>query len=142
MAWETLTRWERALERWQQALLEKAHPHQPVELLDALQHECDRHAVVCSESRVVAPNAYEVELDAKVHAELVRHGCGDVGEALADNLARHGVERGYEWAGPLTVHITPTPLPSGEQYRVYSSPMPYVRADAFPPESGPPPATT
>ncbi|MFF8279594.1 FhaA domain-containing protein [Streptomyces lateritius] len=135
MAWETLTRWERALERWQRTLLEKVHLRQPVELLDALHHECDRHAVVCSKSRVVVPNAYEVELDTGVYAELVRHGCGDVGEMLTDSLARHGLQKGYEWAGPLAVHITPTPLASGDLYRVYSSPMPHVRADAFPEES-------
>ncbi|MFF3320191.1 DUF3662 domain-containing protein [Streptomyces sp. NPDC003035] len=135
MAWETLTRWERALERWQRALLEKVHPHQPVELIDALHHECDRHAVVCSESRVVVPNAYEVELDTEVHEELVRQGRGDIGEVLTDNLARHGRQKGYEWAGPLTVRITPTPLAFGDPYRVHSSPMPHVRADAFPAES-------
>ncbi|MFF5970084.1 DUF3662 domain-containing protein [Streptomyces sp. NPDC012769] len=135
MAWDTLTRWERALERWQSAVVSRLRPtHEPVELLDALREECDRHAVVCSETRVVVPNAYEVELDAGVYEQLVRHGCGDVGELLTDNLARHGRRRGYEWAGPLAIHITPTPLPSGDPYRVHSSPMPHVRADAFPPE--------
>ncbi|MER7519504.1 DUF3662 domain-containing protein [Streptomyces sp. NPDC126499] len=135
MAWQTLTRWERALERWQSTLVSRLRPtREPVELLDALHQECDRHAVVCSESRVVVPNAFEVELDTGVFAELVRHGCGDVGVMLTDNLARHGRRRGYEWAGPLTVHVTPTSLPSGNPYRVYSGPMTHVRADAFPPE--------
>ncbi|MER5963512.1 FhaA domain-containing protein [Streptomyces sp. NPDC002057] len=103
-----------------------------VELLDALHRECDQHAVVCSESRVVVPNAYEVELDAQVHEELVRHGHGDVGEALTDDLARHGERKGYEWAGPLTVRVTPVARPPGDPYRVSSGPMPHVRADAFP----------
>ncbi|MET9956502.1 DUF3662 domain-containing protein [Streptomyces sp. NPDC006339] len=135
MAWETLTRWERALERWQSALVSRLRPtREPVELVDALHEECDSHAVVCSESRVVVPNAYEVELDTGVYAELVHHDCGDVGTLLTDNLARYGRRQGYEWAGPLTVHITPTPLPSGTPYRVHSVPMPHVRADAFPSE--------
>ncbi|GAA3387874.1 DUF3662 domain-containing protein [Streptomyces roseoviridis] len=135
MAWQSLTRWERALERWQSALVSRLRPtHEPVELIDALHQECDSNAVVCSESRVVVPNAFEVELDSRVFAELVRNGCGDVGVMLTDNLARHGRRQGYEWAGPLTVHVTPRPLPSGDPYRVRSGPMAHVRADAFPPE--------
>ncbi|MGA4957458.1 DUF3662 domain-containing protein [Streptomyces lavendulocolor] len=132
MAKGTLTRWERALERWQSALVSKALRHEPVELLDALRRECDGHAVVCSGTRVVVPNAYEVELDTRVHEELLRHGAGDVGQALTDALARHGERRGYEWAGPLTVRVVPADRPAGDPYRVGSSPMPHVRADAFP----------
>ncbi|MBT2441812.1 DUF3662 domain-containing protein [Streptomyces sp. ISL-36] len=127
-----LTRWERVLERWESALVPGSHRREPVELLDALRHECDSQAVVCSESRVVVPNAYEVELDARVHEELVRQGGGDVGEALTDHLARHGERKGYEWAGPLAVRITPTARRSGSPYRVSSIPMPHVRADDFP----------
>ncbi|QGV82166.1 DUF3662 domain-containing protein [Streptomyces ficellus] len=132
MAKGTLTRWERALERWQSALVSRAVHREPVELLDALRRECDDHAVVCSENRVVVPNAYEVELDAAVHEELLRHGCGDVGQELTDALARHGERHGYEWAGPLAVRIVPAAGPSADPYRVSSSPMPHVRADAFP----------
>ncbi|MFJ8667632.1 DUF3662 domain-containing protein [Streptomyces sp. NPDC093600] len=132
MARGRLTRWERSLERWQSALLSKARRREPVELLDALRRECDAHAVVCSESRVVVPNAYEVELDTKVHETLMRHGGADVGQALTDDLARHGERKGYEWAGPLAVRVTPTRRPSGDPYRVSSGPMAHVRADAFP----------
>ncbi|MFF8289538.1 DUF3662 domain-containing protein [Streptomyces sp. NPDC016309] len=132
MAKGTLTRWERALERWQSALVSKALGHDPVELLDALRRECDAHAVVCSESRVVVPNAYEVELDARVYQELLRRGGGEVGQELTDALARHGERHGYEWAGPLTVRITPATRPPDDPYRVVGSPMPHVRADAFP----------
>ncbi|MER7622981.1 DUF3662 domain-containing protein [Streptomyces sp. NPDC126503] len=134
MTWTELTRWEQTLERWQRALFSGGHDGRSVELIDALRHACDREAVVCSENRVVVPNAYEVELAADVHAELVRSGCGDVGEMLTDALARHGRQKDYEWAGPLTVRITPTDLPAGEPYRVSSGPMPHVRADAFPGE--------
>ncbi|WP_344073171.1 DUF3662 domain-containing protein [Streptomyces crystallinus] len=129
-----MTRWERALERWQSALLSKVHRQEPVELVGALHDECDSHAVVCSQARVVVPNAYAVELDTVVYAELVRHGCADVGEVLTDDLVRHGRRQGYEWAGPLTIRITATSLPPGDPYRVYSTPMPHVRADAFPTE--------
>ncbi|MFI8962775.1 FhaA domain-containing protein [Streptomyces sp. NPDC053493] len=134
MAWATLTRLERTLERWQSALFSRAHAHESVELVDALHHECDRQAVVCSEDRVVVPNAYEVELAADVYAELLGQGCGDVGVMLTDKIARHGRRKGYEWAGPLTVRVTAADLPAGAPYRVSSSPMPHVRADAFPAE--------
>ncbi|MFF7178559.1 FhaA domain-containing protein [Streptomyces sp. NPDC008121] len=129
-----LSRWERALERWQNGLLSRVRDEEPVELVDALRHECDDHAVVCSENRVVVPNAYEVELDAAVHEELQRRARRDVGEALTDELARHGERKGYEWAGPLTVRVIPAPRPADDPYRVSSSPMPHVRADAFPAE--------
>ncbi|MFF3286978.1 DUF3662 domain-containing protein [Streptomyces sp. NPDC003023] len=127
----TLNRWERALERRQDALVAKVVRDEPVELLDALRHACDTRAVVCSESRVVVPNAYEVELDAEVYEELGRGG-GRVGQALTDTLVRHGEENGYEWAGPLTVRVTPsTDIPNG-RYRVTSGVMPHVRAEEFP----------
>ncbi|MER5893347.1 FhaA domain-containing protein [Streptomyces sp. NPDC001876] len=132
MAKGGLTRWERALERWEGALVSRARRHEPVELLEALRRECDSRAIVCSESRVVAPNAYDVELDARVHEELVRRSGGNVGEALTDDLARHGERMGYEWVGPLTLRVSPADRPSGDPYRVSSSPMPHVRADAFP----------
>ncbi|GAA2941842.1 DUF3662 domain-containing protein [Streptomyces enissocaesilis] len=128
---EALNQWEQALERWQNALLAKVSHSEPVELLDALRRECDDHAVVCSENRVVAPNAYEVGIDDRIYEELVRHG-DRVGQALTDALARHGEEKGYEWAGPLTVRVIASAnLPDG-RYRVASRAMPHVRADAFP----------
>ncbi|MGW1725664.1 DUF3662 domain-containing protein [Streptomyces sp. NPDC002306] len=103
---------------------------EPVELLAALRRECDDHAVVCSKRLVVVPNAYDVELDATVHDELTRRG-SRVGQALTDNLARHAEHRGYEWAGPLTVHIARAPkLPNG-RYRVASRVMPHVSAREF-----------
>jgi hypothetical protein len=129
----TLSRWELALERKQDALLDKMFRKEPVELLDALRRECDDHAVVCSESRVVVPNAYEIELADSVHRELASRE-EELGQVLIDTLARHGDEKGYEWAGPLTVHITDTAsahLPNG-RYRVSSTPAPHVRADSFP----------
>ncbi|MET9800306.1 DUF3662 domain-containing protein [Streptomyces sp. NPDC006368] len=127
----TLSRWERALERWEKGLVAKVRHTEPVELLDALRRECDDHAVVCSENRVVVPNAYEVELAADVYEELAHHG-GEVGQALTDSLARHGEERGYEWAGPLAVRLVPAARLPGGLYEVSSRPMPHVRADAFP----------
>lgn len=126
----TLTGWERALERFGETLLAQIRHKDPVEIVDALQQECDGNVVVCSESRVVVPNAYDVELAEFAHDELERHG-GRVDQVLTDSLARHGERRGYEWAGPLAVHVTKARhLPNG-RYRVTSRVMRHVRADAF-----------
>lgn len=127
---ETLKRWERTMERWEHALADRVFHREPVELLDALRRECDAHAVVCSHTRVVVPNAYEVELPARVYEKAVRRG-GRVDQELTDSLARHGESRDYEWAGPLTVRVTISDdLPNG-RYRVTSSATPNVRAGAF-----------
>ncbi|MFJ9965171.1 DUF3662 domain-containing protein [Streptomyces avermitilis] len=126
----TLTGWERALERFGETLLAQIRHKDPVEIVEALQQECDSNVVVCSESRVVVPNAYDVELAEFAHDELERQG-GRVDQVLTDSLARHGERRGYEWAGPLAVHVTKARhLPNG-RYRVTSRVMRHVRADAF-----------
>ncbi|MGW7267030.1 DUF3662 domain-containing protein [Streptomyces sp. NPDC054842] len=126
----TLTGLERALERFGGTLLAHIRHKEPVELLGALHRECDDNAVVCSESRVVVPNAYDVELAEFAVAELERNG-DRVDQLLTDSLARHGERKGYEWAGPLAVHVTRSRhLPNG-RYRVASRVMHHVRADAF-----------
>ncbi|MEV7834242.1 DUF3662 domain-containing protein [Streptomyces subrutilus] len=126
-----LNRWEEAVERWQDSLLAKARPRDPVELVEALLRECDARAVVCSQSRVVVPNAYEVELSREVHRQLCRYA-DRIGPLLTDALLRHGEARGYEWAGPLTVRLCRSTLPAGARYRVTSTPMRHISADAFP----------
>ncbi|MFD3457015.1 DUF3662 domain-containing protein [Streptomyces sp. NPDC058691] len=130
-----LRRWERAIERWENALYAKVFGHEPVELLDALRRECDDHAVVCSASRVVVPNVYTVELAVPVHEELGPDR-GRVGEVLTDALQRHAERRDYEWAGPLTVHITGAAVLPNGRYRVVSSPMRQIRADVIAPRPG------
>ncbi|MFE1847464.1 DUF3662 domain-containing protein [Streptomyces sp. SID8111] len=121
---------EKALETRWEALWARMSGRGPVELVDALRHECDSNAVVCAEGRVMVPNAYEVELSGPVHEELTRRG-GRVGQALTDSLARHGARKGYEWAGPLAVHVGRSgDVPDG-RYRVASSVMPHVSAEGF-----------
>lgn len=126
----TLKRWEQKVEHWERSLFDRIFHREPVELLEALRRECDDHAVVCSHTRVVVPNAYEVELPVEVYEKTARRG-GRVGQELADSLARHGESRGYEWAGPLTVRVTVgEDLPNG-RYRVTGSATPNVRAGGF-----------
>ncbi|MFD5627579.1 MULTISPECIES: FhaA domain-containing protein [unclassified Streptomyces] len=128
----TLTGVERALERFGQRMLGRIRDKEPVELVEALRRECDEHIVVCSESRIVVPNAYDVELAEFAHEELERNGDDRIDQILTDTLARHGERKGYEWAGPLAVHVTKScHVPNG-RYRVASRVMHNVRADAFP----------
>ncbi|QQM45437.1 DUF3662 domain-containing protein [Streptomyces liliifuscus] len=125
-----LTGLERALERFGASLLAQFRHKEPVELVAALRRECDDHAVVCSESLVVVPNAYGVELPEPVHQELERNG-GRVDQVLTESLLRHGEDRGYAWAGPLAVHVTKSPSVPNGRYRVTSSVMRHVRAGEF-----------
>lgn len=125
-----LTGLERAMERFGASLLAQFRHKEPVELLAALRRECDDHAVVCSESLVVVPNAYGVELPESVHQELERNG-GRVDQLLTDSLLRHGESRGYAWAGPLAVHVTKAPSVPNGRYRVTSRVMRHVRAESF-----------
>ncbi|CAL9341973.1 hypothetical protein SUDANB6_00288 [Streptomyces sp. enrichment culture] len=121
---------EKALENRWGALYARVRGKEPVELLDALRTECDRHAVVCAAGRVRVPNAYDVELADAVHEGLAPHG-GRVGQALTDSLVRHAERHGYEWAGPLAVHLTRSAdVPNG-RYRVTSRVMPHVSAEGF-----------
>ncbi|WP_414505388.1 DUF3662 domain-containing protein [Streptomyces sp. NEAU-L66] len=128
-----LRRWERVVEDCESALLAKIFRTDPVELFDALRQECDAHAVVCSQSRVLVPNDYTVELAPQVHDELAARG-GEVGRQLTDVLARHAVDRDYEGAGPLTVHVTTGDVPNG-RYRISSAALAHIPADAAGPRA-------
>ncbi|MFV0132226.1 DUF3662 domain-containing protein [Streptomyces sp. HMX87] len=120
--------------RWE-ALRARVFDREPVELVQALRTECDSKAVVCAEGRVLVPNAYDVALTDAVHEELSGRG-GRVGQALTDSLVRHAERQGYEWAGPLAVHITRAQdVPNG-RYRVASRVLPHVSAEDFPHATG------
>ncbi|MET9395517.1 DUF3662 domain-containing protein [Streptomyces sp. NPDC006624] len=121
---------EETLENRWEALWARIRDREPVEVLEALRRECDGNAVVSCEGRVMVPNAYDVELPEDVHEHLARSGT-DVGQALTDSLARHAERRGYEWAGPLAVHVARCPEVPNGRYRVSSKVMPHVSADGF-----------
>ncbi|MEU4097058.1 DUF3662 domain-containing protein [Streptomyces sp. NPDC026673] len=125
-----LRRWERVIEDWERALVARVRRRGPVEVLDALRRECDGRAVVCSPSRVVVPNVYTVELADVPHRELSPYRAR-VGEELTDSLLRHADRCGYEWAGPVTVRIVRSAHVPNGRYRVSSSPMSHIRADAL-----------
>ncbi|GAA2279230.1 hypothetical protein GCM10010234_14890 [Streptomyces hawaiiensis] len=121
---------EQTLENRWDALWARLLDKEPVEVVDALRRECDDNAVVCREGRVMVPNAYDVELPDDVHDHLTRTGT-DVGEALTDSLSRHAERRGYEFAGPLAVHVAKCPEVPNGRYRVASRVMQHVSADGF-----------
>ncbi|MEW9519862.1 DUF3662 domain-containing protein [Streptomyces tubercidicus] len=123
-----LRRWERVVEDCESALVAKIFRTDPVQMLDALRRECDDHAIVCSQSRVLVPNDYTVELAEQVHDVLAARG-GEVGRQLTDVLARHAADCGYEWAGPLTVHVTRAEVPNG-RYRISSAALAHIPAVA------------
>ncbi|MFE6741766.1 DUF3662 domain-containing protein [Streptomyces tubercidicus] len=123
-----LRRWERVVEDCESALVAKIFRTDPVQMLDALRRECDDHAIVCSQSRVLVPNDYTVELAEQVHDVLAARG-GEVGRQLTDVLARHAADHGYEWAGPLTVHVTTAEVPNG-RYRISSAALAHIPAVA------------
>ncbi|MFH8749581.1 DUF3662 domain-containing protein [Streptomyces rimosus] len=131
-----LTRMEKTVEHWESALVDKVLGNDPVELCDDLRRECDGHAVVAAHDRVLVPNAYKVELAPAVHEQLGEREA-QIGQELTDVLARHAAEHRYEWAGPLTVHVTRAEEPLDGRYRISSQAMPNIPADAF---SGTPPA--
>ncbi|MFD7921980.1 DUF3662 domain-containing protein [Streptomyces sp. NPDC059740] len=115
-----LTRMEEAVEHFETALVDKVFRHEPVEVLDALRRECDDHVLVVSEERRLAPNAYLVELAGPVHDRLDSQEAG-VCQELTDELVRHAAERGYDFPGPVAVHLTRTDtLPNG-RYRISSA---------------------
>lgn len=121
---------EQTLENRWDALWARLLDKEPVEVVDALRRACDDNAVVCREGRVMVPNAYDVELPDDVHDHLTRTGT-DVGQALTDSLCRHAERRGYEFAGPLAVHVARCPdVPNG-RYRVAGRVMEHVSADGF-----------
>ncbi|MEV5597210.1 DUF3662 domain-containing protein [Streptomyces sp. NPDC052496] len=127
---------EKTVEHWESALVDKVLGNDPVELCDDLRRECDSHAVVCGPHRVLVPNAYKVELATAVHEQLGERD-GRIGQELTDVLARHAAEHDYEWAGPLTVHVTCAEGALEGRYRITSQAMPNIPADAFsetPPE--------
>ncbi|WP_329047884.1 DUF3662 domain-containing protein [Streptomyces violaceus] len=121
---------EETLENRWDALWARVLDKDPVEVVDALRRECDDNAVVCGQGCVMVPNAYDVELADEVHDRLASHST-HVCQALTDSLARHAERKGYEFAGPLAVHVARCPEVPNGRYRVASRVMEHVSVDGF-----------
>lgn len=75
---------------------------QPAEIASALQREADDRKEVISRGRVLAPNAYVVELGNRDYQRL-EEWAEPLGEELAAMVREHAAEQGYSFVGPVAV---------------------------------------
>ncbi|MET7322732.1 FhaA domain-containing protein [Streptomyces sp. NPDC005549] len=119
---------ERVMERWVRNVWGRLSPaRQPHgEALTTLLRQCDENALIVGRQRVVAPNAYVIELLPQTH-RLISDGPVPVAPALAAHVRRHAAERGYTFAGPVTVRLCPAPDERTDRFRVHSRIAPAKR---------------
>ncbi|MEU9222090.1 FhaA domain-containing protein [Streptomyces sp. NPDC048376] len=112
---------ERVMEQWVMKVWSRLSPaRQPHgEALATLLRQCDENALIVGRRRVVAPNAYVVELLPQTHRQISDSPL-PVAPALAAHVRRHAAERGYTFAGPVTVHLHPAPDDRTDRFRVHS----------------------
>ncbi|MGN6472126.1 MAG: FhaA domain-containing protein [Mycobacteriales bacterium] len=75
---------------------------QPAEIASALQRESDDRKEVVARGRVLAPNAYVVELGDRDYRRLAEWA-EPLGEELAAMVKEHAAENGYSFVGPVDV---------------------------------------
>jgi hypothetical protein len=75
---------------------------QPAEIASALQRESDDRKEVVARGRVLAPNAYVVELGDRDYRRL-EEWAEPLGEELAAMVKEHAAENGYSFVGPVQV---------------------------------------
>jgi hypothetical protein len=75
---------------------------QPAEIASALQRESDDRKEVVARGRVLAPNAYVVELGDRDYRRL-EEWAEPLGEELAAMVKEHAAESGYSFVGPVEV---------------------------------------
>ncbi|HEX3900190.1 MAG TPA: DUF3662 and FHA domain-containing protein [Mycobacteriales bacterium] len=75
---------------------------QPAEIASALQRESDDRKEVVARGRVLAPNAYVVELGDRDFHRL-EEWAEPLGEELAAMVREHAAEQGYSFVGPVAV---------------------------------------
>jgi hypothetical protein len=75
---------------------------QPAEIASALQRESDDRKEVVARGRVLAPNAYVVELGDRDYRRL-EEWAEPLGDELAAMVKEHAAENGYSFVGPVEV---------------------------------------
>ncbi len=75
---------------------------QPAEIASALQRESDDRKEVVARGRVLAPNAYVVELGDRDYRRLAEWA-EPLGEELGAMVKEHAAENGYSFVGPVEV---------------------------------------
>lgn len=77
---------------------------QPVEIVAALQRECDDRAAIVSRDRTMAPNVFTVELSRGDHERLSVYS-ETLCQELATAIREHAAEQGYTLVGDVKVHV-------------------------------------
>lgn len=79
---------------------------QPVELTSGLRRELDTKAAIVTRDRVLAPNRFTLRMSPQDHDRMTR-----MGAALTDELVafvqQHGKAQGYQFAGGISITLTP-----------------------------------
>ncbi|HVW81189.1 MAG TPA: DUF3662 and FHA domain-containing protein [Mycobacteriales bacterium] len=107
---------------------------QPAEIASALQRESDDRKEVVGRGRILAPNAYVVELGERDYRRI-EEWAEPLGEELSAMVKEHAAENGYSFVGPVEVAFAQRPDIGTGVFRIRSS----VAASEAPP---PPPAPT
>jgi hypothetical protein len=119
---------ERVMEQWVMNVWSRLSPARQThgEALTTILRQCDENALIVGRQRVVAPNAYVIELLPQTHRQISDSAL-PVAPALAAHVRRHAAERGYTFAGPVTVQLRPAPDDRTDRFRVHSRIAPAKR---------------
>ncbi|MBT2414840.1 DUF3662 domain-containing protein [Streptomyces sp. ISL-12] len=112
---------ERVMERWTTNLWGFLLPakHEQGEAVAMLLRQCDDNALIVGRQRVVAPNAFIIELLPEIHQQLSA-SAWPVAPVLANQVRRHAAERRYTFAGPVAVDLRPAPNDTTRRFRIHS----------------------
>ncbi|MFF9221994.1 FhaA domain-containing protein [Streptomyces viridosporus] len=89
------------------------------EALATLLRQCNENALIVGRQRVVAPNAFVIELLPKAH-RLIAASPVPATPALAGQVRRHAAEQVYTFARPVAIDLRPTPDDTAVRFRVHS----------------------
>lgn len=92
---------------------------QPVEIASALQREIDNSAQILSRDRMLAPNAFVVELSESDHDRLSPYG-STLSDELSALVKEYVNQQRYTLAGPLTIAFEKDPSLTTGRFRVRS----------------------
>ncbi|MER7779963.1 FhaA domain-containing protein [Streptomyces sp. NPDC096191] len=112
---------ERLMEQWTTSVWRCMLParQEQGEALTTLLRQCDANTLIVGRQRVVAPNAFVIELLPKVH-RLIAASPLPVAPALAGQVRRHAAEQGYTFAGPVAIDLRSALDDTTVRFRVYS----------------------
>ncbi|WP_435372413.1 DUF3662 domain-containing protein [Streptomyces ficellus] len=116
------------MERWTTVLWSCLAPaaQQQREVLAMLLRQCDDNALILGRQRVVAPNAFVIELRPETHRQLSSH-VAPVESILANQVRRHAAEHGYTFVGPVAVDLCPAEDATSARFRIRSRIAPAER---------------